>query len=166
MFNLENKIGKFHQVYHIPSINKLSYHCSYYLIMGKYHVDYFRLVVFQQSPRRYTQFDYAERFSFFSIWSASSSLTYKKSNPIHWEVFLGIFIYTTTVIDNLPNGKQFTKNSYVLQHAFHSLLFSWFFLVYYDYVFLWDKRHTAFYLCQPWQFKVIDTQNHIHKHPH
>ena len=58
-------IGDFHQNYYIQQIEKLAYYRSYYKILGKHHVPYFRHKSFESAPE-YTSIQsyYAKIISF------------------------------------------------------------------------------------------------------
>ena len=65
LFSMQRKIGDFHNEFYIKQIEKLSYHRSYYKILGKHHVDEVRHKVFESTPVDIsTRSDYAERFGF------------------------------------------------------------------------------------------------------
>ena len=62
---MQQKIEDFHSQFYIKQIEKLSYHRSYYKILGKHHVADVRHKAFESTPGDIsTWFDYAERFGF------------------------------------------------------------------------------------------------------
>ena len=64
-FSIQHKIGDFHKGFYIQQIEKLSYHRSYYRILGKHHVDGIRHKAFESTPGEISNWsDYAKRFSF------------------------------------------------------------------------------------------------------
>ena len=65
LFPVQRKIGDFHKGFYIQQIEKLTYHCSYYKILGKHHVADVRQRAFESTPGNISTWsDYAKRFSF------------------------------------------------------------------------------------------------------
>ena len=62
---MQHKIGDFHKDFYIKQIKKISYHRSYYKILGKHHVSDVIHKAFESTPGDIsTCYDYAERFVF------------------------------------------------------------------------------------------------------
>ena len=62
---IHRKIGDFNKDFYIQQIEKLSYHRSYYKILGKYHVDDVRHNAFEYTPGDISnRSDYAKQFIF------------------------------------------------------------------------------------------------------
>ena len=65
LFSMQWKIGDFNNEFYIKKIEKLAYHRSYYIILGKHHVADVRHKVFESTTGDIsTRSDYAERFGF------------------------------------------------------------------------------------------------------
>ena len=65
LFSIQRKIGDFHKNFYIQQIEKLSYHCSCYKILGKYHVSGVIHKAFESTPGNISNWsNYAEQFSF------------------------------------------------------------------------------------------------------
>ena len=65
LFSVQCKIGDFHKDSYIKQIETLSYHRSYYKILGKHHVADVRHKAFESTPGYIsTRSDYAELFVF------------------------------------------------------------------------------------------------------
>ena len=65
LFSMQRKIGDFHKYFYIKQIEKLTYHRSYYKILGSNHVSDVRHKSFESTPGDIsTRSDYAERFCF------------------------------------------------------------------------------------------------------
>ena len=62
---MQRKIGDYHKNFYIKQIEKLSYHRSYYKVLGKNHVADVRHRAFESTPGDIsTRSDYAEQFGF------------------------------------------------------------------------------------------------------
>ena len=65
LFSVQHKIGDFHKYFYIQQLEKLSYHHSYYKIIGKHHVADVRHKTFESTPGDISNWsNYAEWFSF------------------------------------------------------------------------------------------------------
>ena len=65
LFSMQRRIGDFHKDFYIKQIEKLSYHRSYYKILGKHHVANVIHKVFESTQGNISTWpDYAEQFGF------------------------------------------------------------------------------------------------------